>query len=345
MKSSYFRIVFPITLLCLVEVATIIPANAQRTRSAQERSLPTISIPNQNAEVEILVPTPRSRPDSGRVENRQPIDGIEIFVPTPQANRRDTNRSNATTASARHNPANSNTTTTPAPRMTPNTSARDRIAAIPPQYSRNRPPLRSTRLQYAPFPRFQLELADRSGSDSDFASFRDRVKTAVAKRDVRFIRSSLAANANFGFGGAISFEQLRLDNAQSPTWKALEKTFGLGCAPQGSRDAGWVCPSAVAAWRRVTVEHHDHAVVTGTNVIARSAPRADAESVGELSNEVVRVLQRPANNNAPEWTAVVLASGKPAYILDRHLYSPAEYRVTFRKINGEWKITGLLAGD
>jgi hypothetical protein len=338
-KSSYFRIVFPITLLCLVEVATIVPANAQRTRSAQERTLPATSIPNREAEIEIHVPIPRSHPDRGRVENRHPADGIEIFVPTPQANR---HRSNATTASTRHNPAN-NTPTTPTP--TPNASARDRIAAIPPQYSRNRPPLRSTRLQYAPFPRFQMELADRSGSDSDFASFRDRVKTAVAKRDVRFIKSSLAANANFGFGGAISFDQLRLDNAQSPTWKALEKTFGLGCAPQGASDAGWVCPSAVAAWRRVTVEHHDHAVVTGTNVIARSAPREDAESVGELSNEVVRVLQRPANNNAPEWTAVVLASGKPAYILDRHLYSPAEYRVTFRKINGEWKITGLLAGD
>ncbi len=78
-------------------------------------------------------------------------------------------------------------------------------------------------------------------------------------------------------------------------------------------------------------------MVLNPDVKMRAAKATTAPLVATLAYDVVEVLER-----GPEWTKVRTIAGAEGYVQIAYLYSPAGYRVCFKKnAEGTWQMQSL----
>jgi hypothetical protein len=214
------------------------------------------------------------------------------------------------------------------------------------------------------FPRTKFPLVDEAGKDQDFFMFRQKLITAVEKKNVDFILKHLdeKIHNNFGNGGGvkefIDSWNLKKDPLKSDLWPTLMQVLKLG--------GGWseldgvktfVAPYTFAFHPDMTDEMSndisDFSVIIGENVKARSAPRSDAQVVEVLSYELVRqiysehgkeVYEKISGERYP-WVKVIIYDGREAYVFGKYCRSLLDYRAAFQKKNGDWKMIFFIAGD
>jgi hypothetical protein len=222
------------------------------------------------------------------------------------------------------------------------------------------------------FPHQPIDLVDQVVDGSDFDHFRDRLRQALARRDVAFVTALLPPTGLMvDDQGPFSADMLNVSETDSPFWRTLEKMLApqsceLTDYPGQTPDAAvWACPNISTAFLQqhpappnaeVTAYEFSHVVVVGRSVNVRSRPRLGTPVVGQLSNEVVRFDQRTwmeMMTTTPEvtddpihgWTPVILPNQVQGYVYNRYVYHPLGPRALFEYMNGQWRLARILTGE
>lgn len=102
----------------------------------------------------------------------------------------------------------------------------------------------------------------------------------------------------------------------------------------------FVAPYVYSDWPE-GIDSFEHVAVIGSHVRLRSAPHADAEPVGIVSFAILKWQGTPHAG----WAKVVAPGGREAYISERFVRSPVDYRAFFGRKGGRWIMQAFVAGD
>lgn len=230
----------------------------------------------------------------------------------------------------------------------------------------------------ANFPRQPLSVGDTVPPGSDFAQFRQLLRQAVSDRNADVVRPLIPSTGlPIGYGRPQTAADLDLDNSDAWFWDMMDKSLRLGCDPTENADFDpavvvselWICPNLTQRFyaqypppaNTTGVEYElDVVMVLGENVNVRSLPSTDSPVIAQLSNEWVQA-DRTASNTFFEqaseaeieargdmltgWTAVILPNQQSGYVSNEFVYSVLGPRIVFGKVDGEWQMMQVLAGD
>ena len=219
----------------------------------------------------------------------------------------------------------------------------------------------------------RLEVIDQVKAGSEFGRFRNQLQQAIKNRDADFIQSILPPDGlPYGFGLPMTAADMDLTDANGWFWEILEKmTARNSCElnadypPTTPGGEVWVCPNVTKAFYRQYPPPEDAegieyefstVIVLGQGVNVRAAPNLEAPVVGILSNELVKLNsserekqyeQNPENTPGPiqGWTPVILPNQVQGFVFNRYAYQPLDPRALFEKIDGQWQMIRVLAGD
>lgn len=182
------------------------------------------------------------------------------------------------------------------------------------------------------------ECAGLPGADA----FRQELAQAVEARDADALIALAAPDVKLDFGGGAGSGQLhaRLSGESPSLWDELDALLALGCAAEGQSGITipWYFAQEIDA-----VDPMMGMIVTGENVPLRVAPETDAETLEEVSWDVVELVDG-LQPEAP-FQHVATVKGKRGYIATDKLRSLIDYRLLASSRDGRWSITSLIAGD
>lgn len=185
---------------------------------------------------------------------------------------------------------------------------------------------------------------DQAASQPDFLAFRTLLLDALARRDARAVLSVVHVDIRNSFGGDEGievFEEIwKLDDPDAPFWATMTAVLRLGGT--FSPDHSFEAPYVFSAWPD-DVDPYANVAITGSGVRVRREPRADAEPVAVLSHEMVEAP--PDGQRDDGWVFVRVRDGQPGYVDRQYARGPTDYRATFEKIEGRWRITSFISGD
>lgn len=194
-------------------------------------------------------------------------------------------------------------------------------------------------------PPAQLLPIDEASRQLDFFTFRARLQTAVAARDVDAVIAAADPNIRLGFGGDDGAKRLRerLSAADAaPYWRVIARVLALGGAFKG--EDSFHAPYYYANWPDAA-DSYECGVIIGRAVNVRREPRTDAAIVASVSYALVGQSTAVPANPAERWTAIDLRDGREGYVLADYVGSPLDLRALFNRVNGRWRLTALVAGD
>ena len=205
--------------------------------------------------------------------------------------------------------------------------------------------------------------------DSSLTDFVCKLQYAIYKRDKNFLLSVLHKNVwnsvSADFSGVDEFQKIwKLDRPNSDLWLYLSKMISLGGVfvdwdMDGNSTASFVFPYvADISLSSGDADYYETIFVTGENVSIREKPDKSAKIVGKLSYDAlnvyveksfpetdrVRIAGLPEGEK--EWYFVSTFDRKvTGYVYWDYCWRAVDYRMYLNKINGQWKIVCLTAGD
>lgn len=200
----------------------------------------------------------------------------------------------------------------------------------------------------------RLLPVDEAASDPSFFAFRMELAEAIARRDTAFVVGVLAPDVKIGFGGEVGPAEFGrewfTDDDGSRLWTTLGRLVAGGGRLWEDRQNGnlFEAPYWSAFWDAEAYDPFEHAVVLRDRVAVLGEPSPGVDMVAELTFDIVRVIDpflASSSGDGDVWVQVELGSGQSGFVRGRHLASPLDYRIAFRKVADGWKIQWLLAGD
>jgi hypothetical protein len=190
----------------------------------------------------------------------------------------------------------------------------------------------------------QLRPIDQAMSVPDFFTFRARLQAAIARRDAQTVLAALHKDVKLSFGGDAGIEDFkkiwRPHESDTPLWETLSTLLSLG--GEFAPDNTFTAPYVFAHWPR-DKDAFTHMAVVGSSVRVRSGPSATAPVIGSLDFAIVELTENPRVDQA--WIQIKYEGHSTAYIDNKFLRSPIDYRINFAKLEGRWQVMFFLAGD
>ena len=193
-----------------------------------------------------------------------------------------------------------------------------------------------------------VKPVDEASQDPTFAAFRKKLIAAAERRDLRYVKSIMDPKINLSFGGyegVKDFEALWKDKDEF--WKeflAVLKNGGVWMR-EGGRRTMFTAPYSFSAFPD-DLDSFEYFVIFGSDVRLRKSPGMDGEIITQLSYNVVKLVDDPANQaEKPKWFKISTLGGTTGYVSAEYVRSPIDYRAGFEKKRGRWVITYFLAGD
>jgi hypothetical protein len=206
----------------------------------------------------------------------------------------------------------------------------------------------------------KLLPVDEASKDPSLVAFRQRLISAVEKKDHQYIRSILDPNivVSFGGDGGVKdfFEFWKPERPESELWQELATILSMGGSfePTEGEPSFWV-PYVFSTWDRLEdqLKGDDdvftHAAIVAENVEMKSAPDPGATILSMLSYDVVKVdyesSVRESGKDSFAWVKITMSDGKTGFVEGRFIRSPIDYRAGFQKKGDRWRMTALVAGD
>ena len=190
----------------------------------------------------------------------------------------------------------------------------------------------------------QLRPVDEAVKQPEFFTFRARLQVAVAARDLEAVVASADPNIKLGFGGEDGVALLR-ENLSKPKseglWKELARILALGGA--FTSPTSFYAPYVSSNWPD-GADSFECGVIIGANVIVRDAPRSDGPAITRVSYAIVQSLGQdlPAVEG---WSRIQLRTGQKGFVRSEFFGGATGLRATFNLVNGQWRMTALVAGD
>ena len=202
---------------------------------------------------------------------------------------------------------------------------------------------------------------DEAPRDPSFVAFRQDLLAAVERRDGEAIAAAVADTIHYSFGADDALKpgflsHWRFDGQGGPPrqfWEALGDVLRGGGVwrdrPDGS--AGFYAPYTASAGE--VTDPYVEVIITGRGVNVRAEPTVTAPILTQLSYDIVPVPQGhlvdgdslTIDGRAYDWTAVRLPGGAIGYVVDKYVASPIDYRASFSRRGGTWRMTSFIAGD
>ena len=188
-----------------------------------------------------------------------------------------------------------------------------------------------------------LMPVDEASKQPEFFTYRARLQVAVAAKDLDAVIAAANPNIKLGFGGEGGAALLQ-HNLSKPgseeLWKELARVLALGGSFRGR--SAFHAPYYASNWPEA-LDSFECGAIVGGNVIVRRQPNPDAAVVARASYAIVRYLTDLPG--ASDWSHIQLANGQEGYIRDEYVRGPTFLRAIFNLINGQWRMTALVAGD
>ena len=197
-----------------------------------------------------------------------------------------------------------------------------------------------------------LRPVDDAAKDPSFLAFRTKLIAAAERKDGRYVLSMVDPKIQNGFGDRNGIAWFRrdwkLDRPDSEFWPkflAVMKNGGSFTGEGAKKMSNFAAPYIYSSWPE-DLDAFDHFAITGTDVNLRKEGRADAEVVGKLSHNIVKIEGDIGNDGkTPEWRRVTTLGGLTGYVHRDYVRSSVDYRAGFEKKRGRWVMTFFLAGD
>lgn len=182
-----------------------------------------------------------------------------------------------------------------------------------------------------------------------YTQLRARLVTIVesrAKDDLLDLLSTDILNSFGGDGGKAEFVQtwhLDHDPGSSPVWDHLAAMLKLGCFASDNDMSMPYFFEAPLPPERADADVFTLHLVTGTSVALRDAPSAQGKVLARLDWTLVDTIDEWSED--ARWRQVRLGNGRTGFIRSDYLRSQVDYRAIFRRVDGQWQMTALVAGD
>lgn len=202
--------------------------------------------------------------------------------------------------------------------------------------------------------------------DSALTTFICKLQYAIMRKDAGYLLSVVDKNVKNSFGGNDGIEEFKkawkLEDANSPVWLCLSKLISLGGTFADYKTNKGTTPSFVFPYvfniqlPHDSIDVYSVLVITGDKVNVRQHPDKAARAIDQLNYDMVLVdYEKSSPQGKPgsiesdvekEWLYVSTLDKKiKGYVFKEYTWSPVGYRLFLNKIDGQWKITCLLAGD
>jgi hypothetical protein len=191
--------------------------------------------------------------------------------------------------------------------------------------------------------RVRLPPVDQCSADPGFRTFRAELDAAIVGRDPERLLALADPEIEVSFGGERGHRNFRrvwkLDRPlESSLWQTLAEALALGCASDGTVA---VAPSHVNQLPS-DYDIYDTMIAVRPGAALRAKPRSGSKLVARLDWDVV---QAGAWDRKSDWVPVTLGDGRRGFARREDLRSVIDYRATFEKVGGRWRMTTFIAGD
>ncbi len=197
-----------------------------------------------------------------------------------------------------------------------------------------------------------LYPVDETDRDASFREFKELLERAVKTRDVSFLLGILDPRITNSFGGDGGVEEFREtwrpENADSEVWDILGLILSLGVTEESGREGTLFCAPYVFRRFPDELDPFEHYAVIRSDAPLRIRAEPDAPITGRVSYEIVEGLEwLPSQNERKldSWVKVRTSAGAEGFMSARDVWSPVGYRAGFKKKQGKWVMTFLVAGD
>ena len=195
----------------------------------------------------------------------------------------------------------------------------------------------------------KLYPVDEGRRNPSFHAFRQRFVKALRAGDRHAILAVVDPQIENGFGagpGMTEFRQVwSLDDPDGRGWLRLRTTLLEALSRGGSfRDRLFWAPYVYSRWPE-DVDAFSFVCVLGRNVAAHARPDPASPVVAHLSHDLVKVSGDQGFQGNESWVPVISPGGRRVYVPGRSLASPIDTRISFRRVKGAWKLTGIFSGD
>jgi hypothetical protein len=188
----------------------------------------------------------------------------------------------------------------------------------------------------------RLDRIDEASRRPDFVTFRQQLRSAIARRDVSAVLRVVDPQIKLGFGGDDGVDALKrkLENSESDVWKELEEVLELGGTFQESDT--FVAPYVFSRWPE-SFDSFEHVAVIGSSVRIRARPALSAPVVATVSYAILKL--GPDGYSDEPWIGVRLPDGRLGFVDANFARSPIDYRAAFKFEDGRWRMVFFAAGD
>ena len=195
----------------------------------------------------------------------------------------------------------------------------------------------------------KLYPVDEGRRNPSFHAFRQRFVKALRTGDRPAILAVVAPQIENGFGagpGMTEFRQVwSLDDPDGRGWLRLRTTLLEALSRGGSfKDRAFWAPYVYSRWPE-DVDGYFLVCVLGRKVAAHSRPDPSSPVVAHLSHDIVKVTSQQGFQGTEPWVPILTPNGRRAYVPGHSLASPLDYRISFERVKGVWKLTGIYSGD
>ncbi|MDI6757498.1 MAG: SH3 domain-containing protein [Endomicrobiia bacterium] len=203
---------------------------------------------------------------------------------------------------------------------------------------------------------YKVFPVDEGEKDDSFKTFRDELIQACRRKDLKFLLRHTDENISFSFGfpntGTDDFIKVwKLDKepGQSLIWGELEYILNLGGAFE--KDGSFNAPYTFAGFPDFA-DGFESVVCVSSNVFLRASPSASGPVVKKLCYDILTFADDRNGKydywrvkGKAGWLKVRTRQGEEGYVLNKYVRSPIDYRASFSKKNGVWKMTDFVSGD
>jgi hypothetical protein len=194
----------------------------------------------------------------------------------------------------------------------------------------------------------RLDPVDEAPLDPSFLKFREDLLRAVDRRDAAYVVSVLDPSIKNSFGGNDGIAEFRQmwkpEKPDSEVWETLRSVLTHGGT---FRDDFFTAPYVFSSFPSDisgdALEGYRLGAVLEDNVPFRSKPDQNAPAAVRLSYHIVKTVDEPGLPAG--WIKVATTDGTPGYIPASTYRNVIDYRASFTKRNGAWRMIMLLAGD
>ena len=184
---------------------------------------------------------------------------------------------------------------------------------------------------------------------SSFIEFRDNLEEALAAKDVKILRSFLAKDIKYGFGGSFGPDQfaadLGLDNSNGEGWGLLTHLISTDPAKIDLDGAdAFILPYTAEMWPEA--DDPFNIVIGDVETKLRTLPSGNGRVASTLKYPILKIKSEIRDS---DWFEVEASNGIWGYIPKEKTVEFLGYRMMIENnpVDGEakWQITFVGAGD